>query len=65
MTDPVEQAVEEGAPAQTHEDYPKGEAYDANYNPYKAHQKDDDDAASVGDTEDEELHEGKVLPMVS
>jgi Silicon transporter len=32
-------------------------------NPYKAHAKDDDDAASVGDDSTDELHEKTILPV--
>jgi MFS family permease len=38
-----------------------GGAYEADVNPYKAHQHDDDDAASVG--EDPALHENAILPL--
>jgi hypothetical protein len=44
-------------------DAPHGGAYEADVNPYAAHQADDDDAASVGDDSLDELHEKQVLPV--
>ena len=38
------------------------QAFDGDMNPYTAHGRDDDDAASASDGSEEELHEDKVLP---
>ena len=39
-------------------------AIEGDMNPFQAHGKDDDDAASVGDDSTEELHEKTILPNV-
>jgi silicon transporter len=51
------------ATANLHDQVHHGGAYEADVNPFKAHQKEDDDAASVGDDSMEELHEHTVMPV--
>ena len=70
MSDPVDLSMSGTAAVAPDEtstlhgrDAPHGGAYEADVNPYAAHQHDDDDAASIGDEELEELRENQVLPV--
>jgi hypothetical protein len=50
-----------GATAVIHGEHPKGNAFDADVNPYTSHQKGDDDDASVGAESDDERN--AILPV--